>query len=73
MTATNPMKAVCIHAYGGPEVMIYEEAPVPVPETGQVLVRVAAAGINPSNAMIRSGKAQDKVPVNFPYTLGLDS
>lgn len=41
------MKAVCIHSYGGPETLLYEEAPRPQPAAGEVLVRVHAAAVNP--------------------------
>jgi NADPH2:quinone reductase len=40
------MKAVCIHQFGGPEVLQYEEVPTPTPGPGQVLVKLAAAGLN---------------------------
>src|ERR1700680_2592609 len=55
---TNPatMKAVVVHEYGGPEVLKYEDAPRPEPKANEVLVRVIAAGVNPGDAVIRSGK-----------------
>ena len=40
------MKAIRIHTFGGPEVMQVEEVPTPSPQAGQVLVRLAAAGLN---------------------------
>ena len=40
------MKAVRIHKFGGPEVMQVEDVPTPSPQAGQVLVRLAAAGLN---------------------------
>ena len=49
------MKAVVVHEYGGPEVLKYEEVPRPEPKEDQILVRVIAAGVNPVDAMIRSG------------------
>src|SRR5215468_8700806 len=39
------MKAICLHARGGPEALAYEEAPQPYPGEGEVLVRVHAAGV----------------------------
>src|SRR5262245_21983882 len=39
------MKAICLHARGGPEAFAYEEAPEPRPGDGEVLVRVHAAGV----------------------------
>ena len=50
------MKAVRIHEYGGPEVLTYEDAPRPAPREGELLVRVHAAGVNPADWQIRSGK-----------------
>lgn len=47
------MKAVVMHAYGGPEVLRYEDAPDPVAGPGQVVVRVQAAGINFSDTGAR--------------------
>ncbi|WP_420799533.1 alcohol dehydrogenase catalytic domain-containing protein [Ktedonobacter robiniae] len=51
------MKAIQIHAYGGPEVLIYEEVPRPIAGSGEVLLRVAAAGVNPSDWKTRRGFA----------------
>lgn len=66
------MKAVRIHAYGGPEVLTYEDAPQPHPGAGEVLVRVHAAGINPVDWKIREGLLVDMVAHAFPLVLGWD-
>jgi len=50
------MKAVVAHEYGGPEVLKYEDAPRPQPKADEVLVRVIAAGVNPVDTYVRSGK-----------------
>src|SRR3954469_20487202 len=42
------MKAVRIHRLGGPEGLVYEDAPVPALGPGDALVRVHAAGISPA-------------------------
>ncbi|HWB53784.1 MAG TPA: NADP-dependent oxidoreductase, partial [Tepidisphaeraceae bacterium] len=42
------MKALRLHARGGPEQLVYEEAPKPTPGCGEVRVRVFAAGITPA-------------------------
>jgi len=55
MTATETMKAVRIHAFGGPEVLRYEEVRRPEPRAHQILVRVHAAGVNPVDWKIRQG------------------
>lgn len=49
------MKAIRLHEFGGPEVLRYEEAPVPVLKPGEVLIRVHAVGINPPDWYLRDG------------------
>ena len=72
MTAT--MKAVRIHAYGGPEEIVYEDAPRPEPGSGEVLVRVRAAGVNPVDWKTRSGSGMaKKFGERFPLVLGWDA
>lgn len=66
------MKAIVIHEYGGPDVLKYEDCPDPVPGAGEVLVRVAAASINPIDIMERAGLTKDFKPVTFPGVLGWD-
>jgi NADPH:quinone reductase-like Zn-dependent oxidoreductase len=61
------MRAVVIHQYGGHEVLKFEEYPAPVPEAGEVLVRVAATSINPFDIMRRSGNAKDVAPSQVPW------
>jgi NADPH:quinone reductase len=64
------MKAIRVYETGGPEVLRDEEMPDPVPGTGQVLVRIHAAGVNPVDTYIRSG-APGRSPA-LPYTPGSD-
>jgi NADPH:quinone reductase-like Zn-dependent oxidoreductase len=47
------MKAIRIHSYGGPEVLVYEEVPRPAPGPGEVRVKVYAAALNPVDRFIR--------------------
>ncbi len=63
------MKAIRIHGQGGPEVLRYEDVPVPVPGPGQALVRIEAVGVNFIDIYHRSGL----YPVAFPYTLGQEA
>jgi NADPH:quinone reductase len=65
------MKAIRVHEYGGPERLQWEEVPDPQPGPGQVVVRIAAAGVNPVDTYIRSGSYAIKVPL--PYTPGGDA
>jgi NADPH:quinone reductase-like Zn-dependent oxidoreductase len=65
-------KAVQFDSYGGVEVLEVRDVPRPVPEAGEVLVEVRAAGINPSEAVIRSGALADQFPATFPSGQGSD-
>lgn len=49
------MKAIRVHQVGGPEVLCYEDVPVPEPGAEQVLIRVEAAGVNYLDIYYRSG------------------
>lgn len=66
------MKAVSIYGYGGPEVLVYEDAPRPHPDAGEVLVRVHAAGINPVDWKIREGHLKEMLHHTFPLVMGWD-
>jgi len=66
------MKAVRIHSYGGPEVLVHEEVPRPQPEQGEVLVRVKAAAVNPVDWKIREGYLKEMLPHSLPLTMGWD-
>lgn len=66
------MKAVRIHNYGGPEVLQYEEAPLPQPQAGEIRLLVHAAGVNPFDWKVRSGYLKDYIPHTFPLILGWD-
>src|SRR4029077_6312465 len=65
------MKAVVVHEYGGPNVLKYEDVPLPEPKEDQILVRVVAAGVNPVDGMIRSGMFANENRA-FPIILGGD-
>ncbi|MBZ0155419.1 MAG: NADPH:quinone reductase [Alphaproteobacteria bacterium] len=65
------MKAIRVHAFGAPGAMRLEDISDPVPQAGQVVVRVYAAGINPVDTYIRSGLYSPLPPL--PYTPGLDA
>jgi len=66
------MKAIVVHQYGGPEVLKFEDYPDPVPGAGEVLVRVAAASVNPIDYKRRAGLTQDFYPMHFPSLIGVD-
>jgi NADPH:quinone reductase-like Zn-dependent oxidoreductase len=66
------MKAVVISRYGGPEVLEYREVPAPVVQDDEVLVRVAAASVNPIDWQLRDGLVKLFIRVKFPVILGCD-
>jgi NADPH:quinone reductase-like Zn-dependent oxidoreductase len=65
------MRAVVNYEYGGPDVLKYTDYPDPVAGPGEVLVRVAAAGVNPVDIIERTGGDRDWRPA-LPDILGWD-
>ena len=64
------MKAIRIHETGGPEVMRLEEIETPTPTEGEILVKVAAAGINYADLAQRAGTYLTRT--RTPMTLGVE-
>ena len=58
------MKAMMFDDYGPVSVLRYADAADPVPGEGEVLVRVAAASVDPIDVKIRSGAVRDRTPVD---------
>lgn len=65
------MKAIRVHQIGDPDVMRLEDVPDLQPPPGQVVVRVYAAGVNPVDTYVRSGRYPSTPPL--PYTPGSDA
>ncbi len=65
-------QAIRVHAYGGPEQLKLEQLPRPVPQAGEVLVHVHAAGVNPIDWKLRAGFLKDFFPQSFPHIPGRD-
>jgi NADPH2:quinone reductase len=65
------VKAIQVHAFGGPEQLKLDEIPTPKPAAGQVLVKVHAAGVNPYDTYMRAGTYPIKP--QLPYTPGSDA
>ena len=63
------MKAVRIHAAGGPEALKYEDAPQPSPKAGEAVVKVDAAGLNYIDVYFRTGAYKGE----YPMTLGMEA
>lgn len=76
MTSQRMMKAVQMHELGGPEVLRYEDAPVPAIGPGEVRVRVHAIGLNPPDWYLREGyrtlPPEWRPKLSFPIVLGTD-
>ncbi|MFZ0802155.1 MAG: NADPH:quinone reductase [Terriglobales bacterium] len=67
------MKAICVSEFGGPEVLKLEAMPDPrPPQSGEVVVRVNAAGVNPYDTYMRSGAYGSGNPA-LPFTPGSDA
>ena len=66
------MKAIMVHQFGGPDVLQYEDVPRPEPKADEVLVRVMAAGVNPVDAQLRTGKYAKIFGPKPPYIPGAD-
>jgi len=64
------MDAIRIESFGGPEKLQLQQVPVPVPGAGEILLKVHAAGVNPVDYKIRSGKYPAVKEDKLPYILG---
>ncbi len=66
------MKAIRASDYGGPDVLKLEEVNRPEPQADQVLVRLNAAGVNPADWKNRTGMYKQFMPLQFPWTPGIE-
>ena len=57
------MKAVRVHSFGGPEVLSYEEVPLPEPGSGEARVKIEAAGVNFIDIYHRTGQYRGQLPM----------
>ncbi len=65
------MRAILVSEFGPPEVMKLESVPDPLPQPGQVTIRVLAAGVNPVDTYIRTGA--HVIKPKLPYIPGFDA
>lgn len=66
------MKAVYFDRFGGPEVLQYGDLPRPLAASGQVLLEVVAAAVNPADKRIRNGEHTNFFTSRFPVVSGWD-
>lgn len=66
------MKAVRFHEYGDADVLRYEDAPLPLINADDVLIKVHSSGVNPADWKFRAGWYAQFVPRNLPFILGSD-
>ena len=64
------MRAIRVHACGGPDVLRYDEVPTPAPQAGEALVEIEAAGVNFIDVQHREGRYKGPA---LPFTLGSDA
>ncbi len=67
------MKAIVIEELGSPGVMKLAEVSTPEPGPGEVLIRVAYAGVNPADWKDREGRTAIFFTIEFPYIIGFDA
>jgi NADPH2:quinone reductase len=65
------MRAMRCHAFGPPETLVLDQAPIPQPGPGQVAIKVAAAGVNFADILMTGGQYQEKPPL--PFSPGLEA
>ncbi|HYD60513.1 MAG TPA: NADP-dependent oxidoreductase [Noviherbaspirillum sp.] len=66
------MRAIVIDRAGGPEVLRLADVPAPEPGPGEVLIRVACAGVNPADWKCREGYLARFMQYRFPFVIGFD-
>lgn len=64
------MKAIQVHQYGGADVLLLDDVKKPVPQDGEILIRLKAAALNPIDAKIRSGYMKEVIPIPLPFIPG---
>lgn len=66
------MRAMVMERFGGPEVLHWADLSMPAPGSGEVLVRVHYAGVNPADWKTREGLLAKYIEYPFPFVLGFD-
>ena len=71
MDSKASMRAIAIKQFGTTDELQLLELPIPVPSYGEVLIRIAASGVNPVDVLLREGFAAD-AHSQFPIIMGVD-
>jgi NADPH:quinone reductase-like Zn-dependent oxidoreductase len=66
-------KSIAFTEYGSPDVLHLRDTGLPEPGPGQVRIAVRAAGVNPLDHKVRSGRMQQVFPVSFPHVPGAEA
>lgn len=66
-------RAVGLREFGGPDVLQVVELPVVEPDAGEVMIRVAAAAVNPTDTGLRTGARREQLTWDPPYVPGMDA
>ncbi len=67
------MLAITFHEFGGPEVLCAENLPEPTAKKGEVVIKVAAATVNPTDTLMRAGKqAAMMTEMKPPFIAGME-
>jgi NADPH2:quinone reductase len=67
------MRAMVIHGFGGPEVLVPGEIEIPETKPGEVVIRVAYASVNPADWKAREGWLSRYFDYKFPFVVGFDA
>ena len=65
--------AIVMTGYGPPEVLTWTEVPLPEPGQGQIRIKVKAAGISPTDLVMRAGYLKDAIPLPPDTVLGFEA
>lgn len=65
-------RAIAFSRYGGPDVLTDVDRPVPRPGAGELVVRVAAAALNPGDVWVREGRFRRFLKITMPFVPGYD-
>ena len=67
------MRAMAINSFGDPDVLRQADIPVPTPQPGEVLIRVAYSGVNPADWKTCAGWLSQFFEYKFPFVVGFDA